>query len=414
VALCTACIFLIPLAIAGLALINTGLGRSRSAAHSMLAALCVVSVAAVVYAAWGFAVQGVAGGPAHLLHAGGKAWSWIGSGPILLRGVDLEASPDFLIALLQMFSVALAATIPLGSGAERWRLGPCCVSTAILAGFIYPLFAHWVWGGGWLSQLGANAGLGRGFLDAAGGSTVQAVGGVTALAIAWILGSRHGKYASEGMPAALPGHNIVLVLSGCLLAWVGWMGLNCAGTMLMYGASPAALAAIAANTTLPAAAAVLTSVIMTRARFGKPDASLSGNAWMGGLVASSAGCALVSAMAAIVIGAVAGAIVTVGIEWLDRLEVDDPGGSIAVHALGGLWGVLAVGVVGRTPAGVSGQWLAQLVGMATIIGVVLPLAYLLNWILNLIYPNRVALQGEREGMDLHELGAGAYPEAAEF
>jgi Amt family ammonium transporter len=414
VALCTACIFLIPLAVAGLALINTGLGRSRSAAHSMLAALCVAAVAAVVYAAWGFAVQGVAGGPAHLVRVGGKTWNWIGSGPIFLRGAELEPSPDLLIVLLQMFSVSLAAMIPLGSGAERWRLGPCCLSTAILAGCTYPLFAHWVWGGGWLAQLGANAGLGRGFLDAAGSSTVQAVGGVTALAITWILGSRHGKYASEGIPAAMPGHNIVFVLSGCLLAWVGWLGLNSAGAMLFYGVQPALVAAIAAKTTLTAAAAVLTSVAMTRARFGKPDASLSGNAWMGGLVASSAACALVSAMAAVVIGVIAGAIVTLGIEWLDRLEVDDPGGSIAVHALGGIWGVLAVGVLARTPAGTSGQWLAQLVGVTTVIGIVLPLAYLLNWLLNLIYPHRVALQGERDGMDLHELGAGAYPEAAEF
>jgi Amt family ammonium transporter len=414
VALCTACIFLIPLAIAGLALINTGLGRSRSAAHSMLAALCVAAVAAVVYTAWGFALQGVAGGPAHLVQVGGKAWNWIGAGPIFLRGMDLEASPDLLIALLQMVSVSLAAMIPLGSGAERWRLGPCCVSTAILAGCAYPLFAHWVWGGGWLAQLGANAGLGRGFLDAAGSSTVQAVGGVTALAITWILGPRYGKYASEGIPAALPGHNIVFVLSGCLLAWVGWLGLNSAGAMLFYGAKPALVAAIAAKTTLTAAASVLTSVVMTRARFGKPDASLSGNAWMGGLVASSAGCALVSATAALLIGVVAGAIVTLGIEWLDRLEVDDQGGSIAVHALGGIWGVLAVGVLARTPVSAPGQCLAQLVGVTTVIGFVLPLAYLLNWILNLIYPHRVALQGEREGMDLHELGAGAYPEAAEF
>src|SRR5205807_7766352 len=121
------------------------------------------------------------------------------------RGLEIGASPASLAAWLQMLSVGLAALIPLGAGADRWRLGASCASTALLAGWTYPLFAHWVWGGGWLAQLGMNYGLGRGFVDAGGSGSIQALGGLTALAIALILGPRRGKYTLEGMPAAIPG-----------------------------------------------------------------------------------------------------------------------------------------------------------------------------------------------------------------
>src|SRR5204863_490490 len=137
-----------------------------------------------------------------------------------------------MAAWLQTISVGLAAQIPLGSGSDRWRLGAICASTALLAGWTYPLFAHWVWGGGWLAQLGSNYGLGRGFVDAGGSSTIQVVGGLTALSIAWILGPRRGKYSAQGMQAAIPAHNTVFVLFGCVLALLGWSGLNPHGALL--------------------------------------------------------------------------------------------------------------------------------------------------------------------------------------
>src|SRR5438874_6850750 len=221
------CVFLtlpVPLASAGLALIHTGLGRSRSAARSIMAALCVIAVAAIVYFICGFAWQGFIGRPAHIMMVGSKPWSWIAAEPFFFRGLQLDGSAASLAAWLQMLCVGLAALIPLGSGADRWRLGAICISTALLAGFIYPLFAHWVWGGGWLAQLGINYGLGHGFVDAGGASAIQALGGLAALAVAWILGPRRGKYSAEGMPAAIPGHNAVVILFGCLVALVGWLG----------------------------------------------------------------------------------------------------------------------------------------------------------------------------------------------
>jgi Amt family ammonium transporter len=399
---------MVPFAAAGIALINTGLCRSRSAAHSMLAALCAMGVAAVVYVAFGFAWQGFAGRPAHAVIIAGKAWNWIAAEPLFFRGLEIGGSPASLAAWLQMLSVGLAALIPLGAGADRWRLGASCASAALLAGWTYPLFAHWVWGGGWLAQLGMNYGLGSGFVDAGGASSIHSLGGLTALSIAWILGPRRGKYTLEGMPAAIPGHNAVLVLFACVLALLGWLGLNCAGAILFTGAEPGRTVVVAINTTLSAVSALLAAAVMTRIRFGRPDASLCANGWVGGLVASSAACAFIAPFAAIVIGLVAGALVTLSVETFElHFTVDDPGGAISVHAVCGIWGILALGLFGANDAG---QWLAQVVGIATLLGFVLPLTYGLNWLLNRVYPQRVAVEGERQGMDLFELGAGAYPD----
>jgi ammonium transporter, Amt family len=424
---CLFFIFLVPLAWAGISLINAGLGRSRSAGHMMMAAISTVSVAAIVYFICGFAWQGFIGSPGHILTLSGKSWNWIAAEPFFFRGLALDGSPASLAALLQVFCVGLAALIPLGSGADRWRLRASCASAALLAGWTYPLFAHWVWGGGWLAQLGVNYGLGHGFIDAGGASSIHVVGGLSALAVTWILAPRRGKYSADGMAPAIPGHNVVLVLLGCLLALLGWFGLNSAGAILFTGSAPAQSVLIAINTMLEAAAGTLTAAIITGIRFGKPDASLSANGWIGGLVASSATCAFVVPAEAVVIGSIAGALVTFSVEWFElRLEVDDPGGAVSVHAVGGIWGLLALGLFARfhnlvlntvagdtlpvTGGGAPGQWLAQLVGVATLLGFVLPLTYGLNWALNRICPFRVAIEGERQGMDLYELGAGAYPE----
>jgi Amt family ammonium transporter len=419
-ALCAALILMVPLAAAGMALIYTGLGRSRSAAHAMLGAVLVVAVAALAYFVCGYSWQGFPGRPAHAFTAAGKAWSWIGAEPLFLRGLAPGAPSASLAAWLRMFGVGIAALIPLGAGSDRWRLGASCASTALLAGWTYPLFAHWVWGGGWLAQLGANLGLGYGFLDAGGAGAIQAVGGLTALSIAWILGPRHGKYAADGTPAAIPGHNAVLVLFACFLTWLGWIGLNGAGSLLLIGGSTATVTQAALNTTLSAAAAALAAAAITRLRFGMPDASLCVNGWTGGLVASSAACAFVSPAAAVFTGAIAGVLITFSVEWLDaRLGVDDPAGSISVHAVGGIWGLLALGMFAQIPrewvlngvrAGNPNQWLAQLIGVATLIGFVLPMTYSMNWLLNRFYPQRVSAEGEPHGLDLYELGSGAYPE----
>jgi len=367
---------LVPLASAGLALMNSGLSRSRGAAHAMLAPLCVTAVAVLAYFVCG--------------------WSLQSADPLFLRGATADQSPAGAVVLWQMFSVALAAVIPLGAAGERWRLGAAGASTAIFAGLTYPLFAHWVWGGGWLAQFG--------FRDAGGSSAIQAVGGLTALAVARLLGPRHGKYDSAGVPAAFPGHNAVLVLFGCFLTWIGWIGLNTAGSLLSVPES-ANIPAIAVNTTLSAAAGLLAAAALTRARFGRPDASLCANGWTAGLVASSAACAWMAPHTAVLVGAVAGLLVTYCVELLDvRLRIDDPAGSVSVHAAGGIWGVLAVALFG------GAKWSAQLAGIGALLLIVLPMTFALNWLLNRFYPQRIPPESEPHGLDLYELGAGAYPE----
>jgi len=374
----------------------------------MMASLCVFAVTSLVYIAVGFSWQGGRQVNLFFIVVGGKAWSWIAAEPFFARAVQFDLSAESLLVLLQMFSVGLAAVIPLSAGSDRWRLGASCASSALLAGFTYPLFAHWVWGGGWLSQLGTNCGLGRGFIDGGGASTIQVVGGLTALSITWILGPRHGKFSKDGIPAAIPGHNAVLALSGCLLAWVGWIALNSASAILFAGVEAASVVLIVINTTLSAAASCLTAAAVTRVRFGRPDASLTANGWMAGLVASSASAAFLKPATAIPVGAVTGFVVLYAIDLLEsRLAIDDPGGAVSVHAVGGILSLLAVCI---SAAQSGGQYLAQLAGISTLLGFVLPLTYGLNWLLNRVYPQRVNEEGERQGMDLHELGAGAYPE----
>ncbi len=404
-ALTLALLLLAPLTIAGIALINTGLGRSRSAAQSLLGNLAIVAVTAIVFAVVGAAWAGSAG--FHSFQLAGKPWNWLGAGPLLLGGFG-SAPPQTQLALLfEFLAVALAAQVPWGSGADRWRLTAGCASAAVLAAIVFPLLAHWVWGGGWLAQLGVNFGLGAGFVDGGGAATVHMLGGLSALAVVWIAGPRKGKFPREGLSTALPGHNAAYVLFGCLLALVGWLAWNVAGAVLWLHAPLAALPVTAVNTLLSASASLAATFTVTRARFGKPDASLCANGWLAGLVASSACAGLITPGQSLAVGLVTGIATPLLVELLElALSIDDPSGEISVHAVGGLWGLLAVGLFAPQP----GQLVAQLVGIATLLGVVLPLVYLLFRLLNRVVPFRVEADGERMGMDLHELGGGAYPD----
>ncbi len=409
--LCIVSLLIAPLACAGLALINSGLGRARSAAHTMTAALCVIAVAACVYVICGRSWQGSPHEAGRVFFLHGKPWNWLGAAPPFFARLPFDGSAALLTAWMGLIAAGLTGLIPLGAGSERWRLGSICISTAVLAGWTFPLFAHWAWGGGWLAQLGSNYGLGIGFVDVGGSGTIHVVGGLTALSLAWLLGPRQGKFGYDRMPMAIPGHNAVYILFGCLLAAAGWTGLNAAGAILFAGVQPGRLALIAVNTVLGAGAGALGAAAITGVRFGKPDSSLTANGWIGGLVAVSATSAFLPPAAALVIGLAAGAMVALCIELFElHLDIDDPGGSISVHAVAGIWGLLAGGALGRFPGAHDGQVLAQAIGVATLIGFVLPMTYGVNWLLNRFFGLRVAPDAERQGMDLAELGAGAYPE----
>jgi Amt family ammonium transporter len=381
-ALCLAFILLIPLAIAGLALINTGLGRSRSAAHAMTTSLSAIGVALITYFIVGSWVEW---------------WQF---------GYFFSKEHLDLAVLLGIFSLAFGSLIPLGASADRLRLRSACLSTILLAGFTNPVFSRFV-RHILLTLLQDRLAWGQTYLDAGGSGTIHAVSGFTALSVAWLVGPRRGKYSAQGIPAAIPAHNAIYVLFGCMVAWVGWLGLNSAGAILYTGMQPERSVLVVLNTTMSAAAAGLTAAAVTRIRFRRPDASLIANGWMAGLVASSAGCATLKPATAILTGLVAGGLVVFSVEFFEfTLKVDDPCGSISVHAVCGIWGLLAVGLF----AGRPGQLMAQVVGVATLLGFIFPMSYGLNWLLNRVIPYRVSLDGERQGLDLHELGADAYPE----
>jgi Amt family ammonium transporter len=400
-------LLLAPLAVVGFALINTGLGRSRSAAQSLLGSLAMISVAVLTFALVGATIADGASGSGHSFHLAGRLWNWAGTGPLFLGGFATFCAHDQLAMLFEFLAVALAVLIPWSSGADRWRIVAGAAAAAVLAALVFPFVAHWIWGGGWLAQLGTNFSLGAGFLDVGGAGTVHLLGGLSALAVVWIAGPRRGKFPKEGLSTAIPGHNAVYVLFGCLVALVGWVAWNLAGALLWLNAGPSTLPATAVNTLLSAAAALAATFSVTHYRFGKPDASLCANGWLAGLVTSSACSSLVTPIEAIVTGIVAGIITPLLVEFLElAVSIDDPSGAISVHGASSLWGLIAVGVFAAQP----GQLMAQLIGVATLLGLILPLVYLLFALLNRVVPFRVDPDGERIGMDLHELGGGAYPE----
>jgi ammonium transporter, Amt family len=400
-------LLLAPLAIAGVALINTGLGRSRSAAQFLLGNLAIVAVTVIVFTLVGASFTGSLANASHIFHLAGKPWNWLGTGSFFLGGLASAPAQSQLGLLFEFLAVAMAALIPWGSGADRLRLTAGCAIAAILAAIVFPLLAHWVWSGGWLSQLGVNFSLGSGFLDPAGAAVIHVLGGLSALAVVWIAGPRRGKFPQGGIATAMPGHNAVYILFGCLLALAGWLAFNVAGAVLWLHAPFAGLPGTAINTMLSASGAVAATFAVTRIRFGKPDASLCANGWLSGLVASSASAATVTPIQSLMIGLIAGVLTPLLVEVLElAVSIDDPSGAIGVHAAGGLWGLIAAGALAPQP----GQFIAQLIGIAALLGLVLPLVYLLFWLLNRIVPFRADQDGERIGMDLHELGGGAYPE----
>ena len=407
---------LAPLAIAGIALMNTGLGRSRSAAQSLLGSVILVAVAAIFFAIFGSSLAGTATQTGAGVTVAGKFWDLSGHAPILFGSAGFHSAETLrapLVAILRIWSVVLLAIIPWGSGSDRLRLPAASAATVVSAAVLFPLITRWTSASGWLGQLGVSFGLGAGFLDSSNAASVHVFAGITALCVIWVAGPRKGKFPKPGVSTAIPGHHAVYVLLGCLLALVGWIGSNGAASLLLLNSPLTGVASTALNTMLSASAAVLATFFITRARFGKPDASLCANGWLAGLVASSAAAGLVGPGSAIFIGCVAGVITPLLVELLELgMSIDDPSGAIVVHGVVGIWGLIAVGLMGALAAQAdrAAQVLAQLVGIATLLGVLIPVVYLIFRLLNKIVPFRAESEGERLGMDLYELGGGAYPE----
>src|SRR5690349_8483746 len=431
--------FLVMFMQAGFAMVETGFTRAKNAAHTFAMNFMVYGIGMLAYWAVGFALQAGGLGPMTTLGGfdglnheltvslGGKTWGLFGLSGFFLTGVAY-AAPVFTYFLFQMVFMDTAATIPTGAMAERWKFSAFAVFSVFIGAVIYPLFANWTWGGGWLSQLGANLGLGHGHVDFAGSSVVHMTGGVIALVGAALLGPRRGKYNADGTPNAIPGHNIPMALVGTFILCFGWFGFNPGSTL---AGSDLRIGVIATNTMLAGAAGGVAAMIYMWTKYGKPDPSMLANGTLAGLVAITAPCAFVTAPAAVLIGSVAGVLVCAAVVLIERsLKVDDPVGAISVHGVCGLWGILSLGLLadGTYGAGWNGvdgavrglfygdasQLLAQLVGGVTNFVAVGAMTYVAYKVTGLVVGgHRVSAEVEELGLDVPEMGVEAYPSTPE-
>ncbi len=434
--------FLVMFMQAGFAIVETGLGRAKNANHTMMMNFMVYGIGMLAYWLIGFSIQeGGVGAVANLggtpplngefvVHLLGKDWGLFGTKGMMLGGATYDVGV-MVMFLFQMVFMDTALTIVTGTAAERWKYSAFLISSFIMGAFTYPLFGNWAWGGGWLATLGTNYGLGHGYADFAGSGVVHSIGGVTALAMAIIIGPRIGKFRRDGTPNAIPGHDIVLVLLGCFILAFGWFGFNPGSTLGASANGNLRISSVAVNTMLAGMAGSFSAMYYMWLRYGKPDASMTGNGFLAGLVAITAPSGFVNPMASVVIGLIAGVLCALSCEFVERkLKLDDVVGAISVHGTNGLFGVIAVGLFADGKSNYGGSWngvpgsvtglfygdagqlVAQLIGVATLLGFVFTMSFVINAVLEAVWGHRVSAKVELEGLDIPEMGALGYPEFA--
>ena len=429
------CAYLVFFMQAGFAMVETGFTRAKNAAHTMAMNFMVFVFGVLGYWICGYALQ-MGGAGAGTLAGGtglldgeftmrlfGKDFGLFGTKGFFLSGQTYDASIITLF-LFQVVFMNTAATIPTGAMAERWTFKSFMIFGFFIAMFTYPMYANWVWGGGWLSQLGKNFGLGHGVLDFAGSSVVHMVGGVSALAGAIVLGPRIGKFRADGTPKAIPGHHIPMAIIGCLILFLGWFGFNTGHTL---AGGDLRVGVIAVNTMLASAAASFSAMAYMWLCYGKPDLSLSANGLLAGLVAITAPCAFVNTVGAVIIGLVAGVLCCMSIFFVERtLKVDDPVGAVSVHGTCGAWGLIALGLfadgtygdgLNNVPGTVKGlfyggtsQFVAEVIGVCVNFAFVFVVMFVFFRLLDKIIPLRVSAEVEFDGLDLNEVNVTAYPD----
>ena len=432
--------FLVMFMQAGFAMVESGLCRVKNANHTYMMNFVVYGCGLVAYWLLGFAIQmGGAAGNAnlgglnplsseHTLSLFGKTWGLFGQTGYFLSGHAYDVGV-MVIFLFQMVFMDTALTIVTGACAERWKFLTFCVSSVIMGAITYPLFANWAWGGGWLSQLGSNLGLGKGYCDFAGSGVVHSVGGLTALAVAMMIGPRIGKFNRDGSSNPIIGHDISAVLIGCFILAFGWFGFNPGSTLGASANGNLRIGSVAVDTMLAGCTGTFGAMLYMWITKGKPDASMSGNGLLAGLVAITAPSGFVSATGSAIIGFIAGVLVCVSVNFVENvLKVDDPVGAISVHGTNGLWGVLSVGLFADGTSNYGGSWngvtgsvtglfygdasqlAAQLVGISTLVGLVFTLSFAINMVLEYVIGHRVSAETELNGLDIPEMGQLGYPE----
>ncbi|MCF8130962.1 MAG: ammonium transporter [Deltaproteobacteria bacterium] len=376
---------------AGFAMVEAGFTRAKNAINIMMKNLMDFSMGTLGFWAIGFGLMF------------GASNGWIGTSGFFLSDFKLGGDPWVLAFwMFQVVFAATAATIVSGAMAERTKFSGYMAYSIMICAVIYPIFGSWAWGGllnggGWLEKLG--------FIDFAGSTVVHSVGGWAALAGAIVLGPRIGKFTKDGKVRPILGHNLPLAALGVFILWLGWFGFNPGSTT----AANKDIAMIFVNTNLAAAAGAVLAMFTSWMRIGKPDVGMSLNGALAGLVAITAGCANVTPLSAVIIGAIAGIIVVFAVFFFDKIKVDDPVGAISVHGVNGAWGTLAAGLfnIGGTPGKIIG---VQLLGIGACFVWTFVTAFILFKVIDKTIGLRVSPEEEREGLDYSEHGGNAYPD----
>jgi ammonium transporter, Amt family len=387
---------------AGFAMVETGFTRAKNSVNILMKNLIDFCIGSVLFLLIGFGFM-----------FGRDAGGFIGTSGFTLQITGEASASIFAFWIFQAVFAATAATIVSGAVAERIKFKNYLIYSIFITGLVYPVAGHWIWGGGWLADMG--------MVDFAGSTVVHSVGGWAGLAGAIVLGPRLGKYNSDGSSNAIPGHNIPLATLGVFILWFGWYGFNPGSTL---SAGSPAIATIAVATTLAAAAGALATMFYTWVKYKKPDASMTLNGALAGLVGITAGCAVVSPYSAIIIGLLCGIIVSISVELLDKkFRIDDPVGAVSVHGVCGFFGTLFVGFFAQSEyselagfenlngllyGGGPGLLLTQLTGAVSVFAWTFGIMLLVFFTIKKTIGLRVSRDTELKGLDIDEHGMEAY------
>ena len=392
---------------AGFALVEAGFARAKNTVNILTKNVMDFCIGGLAFWAFGFAVMFGGSGIAPGTELGNAL---VGYSGFFLSGAAYDVTTA-VMWFFQMCFAAAAATIVSGAMAERTKVTAYMAYSFIVSAVIYPIFGHWVWGGGWLSTLPFGAGA----RDFAGSGVVHSLGGLIALTGAMMVGPRAGKFGRDGKARPIPGHNMTFVALGTMVLFVGWFGFNPGSTL---AATDLRISMVAVNTFLAGVAGAVVAMYTILTRTGKADLGMACNGCLAGLVAVTAPCAYIAPWAAVVIGGVAGVLMIASVGFVEnRLKIDDPVGAISVHGANGLWGLLAVGLfadgtyggVAGLVAGNAGQLVAQLITMGTVIAWALGTGFALFAGIKATMGLRASAAEEREGLDRTEHGVEAYP-----
>ena len=391
--------FLVYFMQAGFALCEAGLTRAKNTGNILMKNMMDFCIGTPCFWLVGFGIMFAGSGPL----IGGFAPFMSGDYSAILP----EGVPLWVYAVFQTVFCATAATIVSGSMAERTKFSAYCCYSAAISLIVYPISGHWIWGGGWLAQLG--------FHDFAGSTAVHFVGGVTACLGAWMLGPRIGKYGKDGKARAIPGHNLTAMALGVFILWFCWFGFNGGSTVAMASDDAMVSAGLVCfNTNLAAALATVAALITSWVRYGKPDVSLTFNGALAGLVAITAGCDMVDPFGAAIIGIVAGVLCIFSVEFFDNVvKIDDPVGAVSVHCMNGMWGTIATGLFSTSEGLLYGHGFrffgVQVLGVICVAAWVLVSMTVIFTIIKKTIGLRVTEKEEIDGLDIHEHGlASAY------